>query len=98
MLRLSLLLLWLVLGPAFAAESGLWLERSSSGERSAALSLATKVDVQVTGTLALVELRQQFFNHTGDWAEGVYRFPLPDRSAVEQLQIRLGERLIEGEI
>lgn len=92
--------LMLALGPASAsaAESGLWLERQEPGAREQALALATEVDIQVTGMLAMVEVRQQFFNQTGDWAEGVYRFPLPDRAAVEQLQIRLGQRLIEGEI
>lgn len=98
MSRLFLLCLTLVAGPILAAESGLWLERGTPDSREEALAVATEVDIQVTGMLAMVEVRQQFFNQTGDWAEGVYRFPLPDRSAVEQLEIRLGERLIEGEI
>lgn len=98
MLRLFLLCLTLVAGPILASESGLWLERDTSAGREQALAVATEVDIQVTGMLAMVEVRQQFFNQTGDWAEGVYRFPLPDRGAVEQLQIRLSERLIEGEI
>jgi Ca-activated chloride channel homolog len=98
MARLWVFVLMLVLGPALSAESGMWLERPDAGSREAALSLATEVDIEVTGMLALVEVRQQFFNQTGDWAEGVYRFPLPDGAAVEQLQIRIGQRLIEGEI
>lgn len=98
MSRLSPFILMLVVGSALAGESGMWLERQQAGGREAALSLSTEVDIQVTGMLALVEVRQQFFNQTGDWAEGAYRFPLPDGAAVEQLQIRLGQRLIEGEI
>lgn len=84
--------------PLAAAESGLWLERDGDGEGAEALALSTEVDIQVTGLMATVEVRQRFYNHTGDWAEGRYRFPLPDRSAVEQLRISLGDRLIEGEI
>ncbi len=98
MSRLLVFCLALLAGPVLASESGFWLERQAGGSREEALALSTEVDIQVTGMLALVEVRQQFFNQTGDWAEGVYRFPLPDRSAVEQLRIRLGERLIEGEI
>src|SRR5690606_2946737 len=32
------------------------------------------------------------------WLEGVYVFPLPDDSAVDRLQMRVGERLVEGRI
>ncbi|NBD95353.1 MAG: marine proteobacterial sortase target protein [Gammaproteobacteria bacterium] len=95
---LLILVLLIPAGPATAAEAGLWLEGASPESGQSAVGLATEVDIQVTGMLATVEVRQQFFNQTGDWAEGVYRFPLPDRSAVEQLKIRLGQRLIEGEI
>ncbi|NBB93382.1 MAG: marine proteobacterial sortase target protein [Gammaproteobacteria bacterium] len=96
---LCLLLVFLAAsGPLSAARSGLWLDVAESQGRAEALALATEVDIQVTGLVAMVEVRQQFFNQTGSWAEGVYRFPLPDRSAVEQLSIRLGQRLIEGEI
>jgi Ca-activated chloride channel family protein len=85
-------------GIASASQSGLWLERPNAGSREEALALSTEVDIQVTGMLANVEVRQRFFNQTGDWAEGSYRFPLPDGAAVERLWIRLGERLVEGEI
>ncbi|WP_376695313.1 marine proteobacterial sortase target protein [Wenzhouxiangella sp. EGI_FJ10305] len=98
MSRFPVLLMMMFLGPVMAAESGMWLDRQEDGSREEAVALSTEVDIQVTGMLATVELRQQFFNQTGGWAEGVYRFPLPDRAAVEQLQIRLGQRLIEGEI
>lgn len=98
MLRLIAFCLIVSYLPNLFAESGMWLEQQGSGGREQAISLATEVDIQVTGMLATVEVRQQFFNQAGDWAEGVYRFPLPDGAAVEQLQIRLGQRLIEGEI
>lgn len=84
---------------ALAAEpAALWLEADGNGERHEALALDTEVSVEVTGLVALTEVRQRFVNDSGEWAEGHYRFPLPDRAAVESLEIVLGERLIEGEI
>jgi len=78
--------------------AGLWLEHASGKGRSEALALSTEVDIRVTGLVATTELSQRFFNHGDDWAEGIYRFPLPDGAAVERLEIRIGQRLIEGEI
>ncbi|HEY7532898.1 MAG TPA: marine proteobacterial sortase target protein, partial [Nitrospiraceae bacterium] len=33
-----------------------------------------------------------------DWAEGIYVFPLPDTAAVDHLRMKVGERIIEGQI
>ena len=33
-----------------------------------------------------------------DWLEGVYVFPLPETAAVDQLRMKVGERIIEGQI
>ena len=30
--------------------------------------------------------------------EGIYLFPLPDKSAVDHLKMKIGDRYIEGEI
>ena len=35
---------------------------------------------------------------TAQWREGVYVFPLPDKAAVDHLTMRVGERVIEGQI
>ena len=81
-----------------ASEAVLWLHGPGDSQPSQALVLETDVDIEVTGLLAHAFVSQRFYNDSGDWAEGRYVFPLPDDSAVESLTVRVGERLIEGEI
>ena len=60
--------------------------------------LHSKVDIHVTGPIARVRVAQTFSNPSDTWAEAIYTFPLPPDSAVDQLQIHIGERIIGGEI
>jgi Ca-activated chloride channel family protein len=60
--------------------------------------LATQVEIDVSGVLARAKVRQRFFNPTDSWVEGVYTFPLPDNAAVDRLRMRIGSRLVEGEV
>ncbi len=60
--------------------------------------LHSKVDIYITGPVARVRVEQTFRNPSEVWAEAVYTFPLPPDSAVDHLQMRIGERIIEGEI
>lgn len=98
--RFPLLALLLIMTPLAHASSEaiLWLHGPGDGAPSRALALETDVDIEVTGLLAHAYVSQRFFNDSGHWAEGRYVFPLPDDSAVESLTIRIGNRLIEGEI
>jgi Ca-activated chloride channel family protein len=41
---------------------------------------------------------QRFRNDSLDWVEGLYVFPLPEGAAVDQLRMKIGERVIEGVI
>ncbi len=87
--------------PAFAAgaapgESGLTL--NVGGQALDAPLLETDVDINVSGIIARTSVRQTFTNDSPEWAEAVYRFPLPDGAAVDRLRIHVGERVIEGEI
>jgi hypothetical protein len=50
----------------------------------------------VTGMVVRAVLRQHFTNPSGEWAEGVYVFPLPEDAAVDHLKMRVGDRVIEG--
>jgi Ca-activated chloride channel homolog len=43
-------------------------------------------------------VRQHFTNPSGEWAEGIYVFPLPEDAAVDHLTMRVGDRVIEGVI
>ena len=60
--------------------------------------LNTEVRIEVTGLLAWVRVEQVFSNPGQEWMEGRYQFPLPEGSAVERLNMQIGERLIEGRI
>ncbi|MDJ0758319.1 MAG: marine proteobacterial sortase target protein [Woeseiaceae bacterium] len=64
----------------------------------AATTLNTDVDITVNGLVMRVKVRQQFRNTGTEWAEGIYVFPLPDEAAVDHMRLKVGERIIEGEI
>ncbi len=56
----------------------------------------TEVNAQVSGNLARVEVTQTFKNPFEVPLDAVYTFPLPDQSAVDDLEITLGDRTIKG--
>jgi Ca-activated chloride channel family protein len=60
--------------------------------------VATEIDVAVAGVVARTTVTQHYINPTGQWREGLYTFPLPDRAAVDRLHMQVGERVVEGEI
>lgn len=62
------------------------------------LAMDTVIHVEVTGLLARVHVAQTFRNDSSAWAEGSYRFPLPDGAAVDRLWISVGDQVLEGEI
>ncbi len=61
-------------------------------------TLKTDVQITVTGVIARTIVKQEFTNQGKDWAEGIYVFPLPETAAVDHLRMKVGERLIEGQI
>ncbi len=61
-------------------------------------TLHTDVRIQVSGMLARVRVSQRFHNPDEHWREGIYVFPLPETAAVDHLRMRIGGRIIEGEI
>jgi Ca-activated chloride channel family protein len=61
-------------------------------------ALSTAVDIDVSGLVARVAVKQSFTNDSNEWVEGVYVFPLPDGAAVDRLHMTIGDRVIEGEI
>ena len=83
------------------AESGVFMMRSvatNSRDYTPATLLNTDVDIQISGPVAHVSVKQSFFNQGQAFAEGLYVFPLPDESAVSGMQMRIGQRLIVGDI
>jgi len=78
-------------------QTGSLLMRMSEGYVTAAL-LNTDINIQVNGLVARVSVMQEFKNDGGEWVEGIYVFPLPDKAAVDQMRLYIGDRFIEGEI
>ena len=60
--------------------------------------LSMDVDISITGITARTTVSQHFQNTTDQWVEALYVFPLPDESAVDHLQMQIGERRIIGKI
>jgi len=59
---------------------------------------AVEIGAEAAGGLASTELRQIFRNPYEEPLELTYKFPLPARGAVAGYEIRVGERVIRGEI
>jgi len=100
------LILLLLIGPALAfaseptpgqAQSGSLLWRMAQGYTTATL-MNTDVDMQISGLVARVSVRQEFHNEGNEWVEGIYVFPLPENAAVDRMRLHVGDRFIEGEI
>ena len=80
-----------------APSTGTLLLRAGDSSIPAPL-VATDVRISVSGIVARTHVSQRFMNPGDDWREGVYVFPLPESSAVDHLQVRIGERRIAGQI
>jgi Ca-activated chloride channel family protein len=85
--------------PAWAAPDGPdLLLRGAEGFATPAPLLEVDYVLHVTGVVARATVTQRFRNPSDRWLEGVYRFPLPESAAVDGLRMRIGERVVEGEI
>ncbi|MBL1320654.1 MAG: marine proteobacterial sortase target protein [Methylophaga sp.] len=78
--------------------SGQLVFRHKDGHYLTSPTLATDVEIKINGLLARVQVSQTFTNPTDSWQEGIYVFPLPETAAVDHLQMKIGERIIIGEI
>lgn len=58
----------------------------------------TEVKAKVSGNVSRVEVTQTFENPFTDPLEAVYVFPLPDEAAVDDMEIKIGDRIIKGNI
>ncbi len=58
----------------------------------------TDVKAQVSGFLSRVTVTQEFENNFPNKIEAVYKFPLPDSAAVDDMTMVIGERVIKGKI
>jgi len=58
----------------------------------------TSVKGEVSGFVARVEVTQTFHNPRKEKIEAVYTFPLPADAAVDDMVMRVGERVVRGQI
>ena len=81
------------------AKSGsLLVKNAQTGEYMPTPTLATDVNISVSGILSRTKVSQKFQNNSKDWVEGIYVFPLPENAAVDHLRMRIGDRIIECQI
>jgi Ca-activated chloride channel family protein len=58
----------------------------------------TDVTVDISGFIARVTVRQQFHNPFPEKIEAIYVFPLSQDAAVDRMTMKVGDRIIQGEI
>ena len=58
----------------------------------------TRYTVLITGPYAEVSVEQTFTNPHEGFIEAVYSFPLHEESAVDDMSMRMGDRVVKGEI
>jgi len=80
------------------AAGDLLFRTATQGQYQPAVHLHSRAQVSVRGLLAEVTLQQEFANRSDKWQEAVYVLPLPDRAAVNGLEIRIGDRRIVGRV
>ena len=94
-----LLVLFVIRTELAIADEQTWgLQMKNASGVFTEMAVNTNVQLDITGLVARVEITQQFTNSGKFWAEGIYHFPLPPGAAVDRMHIKVGERLLEGEI
>jgi Ca-activated chloride channel family protein len=54
------------------------------------------IDAELSGTIARVSVTQHFYNPFTQKIDAAYVFPLPSDSAVDDMEMKIGERVIKG--
>ena len=101
-LRTIFAVLVLLLGFAAGAraETGFGTIKATAkdGQPFELVALASDVHYQIGGLVAEAGIRQRFTNSSSEWVEAQYLLPLPQGAAVHAMTLRIGERVIVGEI
>lgn len=82
--------------PAHVQQGTLLLK--SAGGTLAVPAVATEAEIKVSGIVARAVVKQTYRNPFDTWFEGIYVFPLPENAAVDHLRMKVGDRIIEGDI
>ncbi len=98
-LSATLLLLLIIRVETAQAQEDSWgLEFLGDGSSQRSVALDTDMQVEVSGLVARISVSQEFRNTGRSWSEAVYRYPLPQGSAVDRMTIEVGNRTIKGVI
>ncbi len=81
-------------------DTGMMLSYQEAGNNYGALKLlSSDYKIDITGIVAQVNITQTFHNDSAQWIkEGMYAFPVAKNAAVYQMKLKIGKRVIEGEI
>ena len=60
--------------------------------------LSTNVEVKINGPIADVTLRQEYKNESDVAIEAIYIFPASSRSAVYEMEMHIGNRVVKAEV
>lgn len=88
----------LLANPINNIQSGSMIYTLADKTKLTQLALDTEVEMDITGVINRVSVKQKFTNPSNDYVEGVYVFPLPEDSAIDHLKMHIGNRIIEGQI
>jgi len=71
---------------------------AADGREADAATHALDVAIDVNGLIAEASVTQRFRNDGREFLQGEYLLPLPEGAAVHALTLRIGERVIEGQV
>ncbi|PIE39304.1 MAG: marine proteobacterial sortase target protein [Gammaproteobacteria bacterium] len=74
------------------------LRARNSGTVTKTLAQRSELNLDITANIATVTLTQHFVHSGNDWVEGEYVFPLPENAIIKNMQLKVGERIINGRI
>lgn len=81
------------------SDSGILVAFAGAGKKLGNCPLYhTDVNADVSGYVARVSVKQQFHNPYKEKIEAVYTFPLPENAAVDEMTMKIGNRVIKGNI
>jgi len=78
--------------------SGLYVQTRDRQQQQPFTLTNTDVKGKISGNISRVEVTQTFQNPYDKPLEAIYVFPLPDQAAVDDMEIRIGDRVIKGQI
>ncbi|MCL2914719.1 marine proteobacterial sortase target protein [Shewanella corallii] len=79
-------------------QQGTLIMHAPDGSEVMSLPVSTKVRMQVSGLINRVWVEQTFRNGSEFWLDGRYLFPLPENAAVDGMELKIGERKIQGQV